>query len=300
MRLAIVALVVAGCGAGVEIGGECSLESRCVEGAVCDFTDPAGPVCIDADGDLDGDGLPNDRDFCNHVAGGEFDEDGDGIGDDCDRCPIAPPPRTPDSDDDAVDSPCDPDPDIPGDQIVVFDGFARGLPEGWTATAGWTFENGEAIATPVNESDVERIVVNLPLITLQAAVLAEYRIDDVDPLSSQNFAGVAAVDARPAGGSEIQCVGTRTGTRDRLVIDTELEINGIDFANLFSPTDSYGVGLKLDNADAGCAIFSGDEAGAAQARTLGEVSNQADLVVRGASARFSYLLVIQRVAEQPN
>src|SRR5215218_9175621 len=91
-----------GCGSST-LAGPCSLSSPCSDGEICDFTDPAGPVCIDSDGDLDGDGLPNGKDFCQHQAGGEFDEDKDGIGDDCDRCPIAPPRATPDTDGDMVD-----------------------------------------------------------------------------------------------------------------------------------------------------------------------------------------------------
>lgn len=302
MRLALALFLVVGCGAGVEIGGECDRDRPCVDDAVCDFTNPDGPpICVVADGDSDGDGIPNSRDFCLHAPGGEFDEDGDGIGDECDRCPIAPPPEEPvDTDNDDVDSPCDPDPKTDGDRIVVFDGFNKGLPAGWTASPGFTFADGEAIGAPGDSNVVERISVPLPLNTRQAAVLGTYRITSVDPLSTQNFAGVSAVDARPAGGSEIRCIGTRTGLVDRLTIDTELEIAGQNFTDLFDDDDSYGVALKLDNATAACAIISKDEAGAAQARSLGEVSNQAGLIVRGAVARFPYLLVIQRSIDGQN
>jgi hypothetical protein len=142
--------------------------------------------------------------------------------------------------------------------------------------------------------------VTLPLVTRETAVIGTYRIDSVDPLSTQNFAGVSAVDARPAGGSEIRCIGTRTGLVDRLVIDTELEINGQNFTDLFDGNDVYGVALELAGTQAACAIVSNDEGGAAQARSLGEVSSQAGLIVRGAVARFPYLLVIQRIDETQN
>ena len=73
MRFALALPFVIGCGAGVELGGECDQQRKCEDGAVCDFTDPEGAVCIDADGDLDGDGIPNRNDFCNHAPGGELD-----------------------------------------------------------------------------------------------------------------------------------------------------------------------------------------------------------------------------------
>jgi len=92
VRLALVLALAACDGASVSTGGTCSVTAPCASGSICDLTDPAGPVCISATGDLDGDGIPNGKDFCEHEAGGAHDEDNDGIGDDCDPCPIAKPP----------------------------------------------------------------------------------------------------------------------------------------------------------------------------------------------------------------
>ena len=80
------------------------------------------------------DGLPNGKDFCQHAMGGAFDEDKDGFGDDCDRCPIAAPRATPDTDGDMVDAPCDPAPTEPGDEILFFDGFGNGISAEWKPT----------------------------------------------------------------------------------------------------------------------------------------------------------------------
>src|SRR5438105_2394132 len=77
-----------GCGS-AHLGAPCSQTHPCGDDEVCDLTDPNGPICIDANGDLDGDGIPNRLDHCNHMPGGEFDEDQDGLGDECDPCPIA-------------------------------------------------------------------------------------------------------------------------------------------------------------------------------------------------------------------
>ena len=291
VRALLVAGMLAGCDDG--LGGPCSAIKHCDVG-VCDLTDPTGPICISSDGDLDGDGIRNDADFCNHQAGGEFDEDRDGVGDVCDHCPIAPPPATPDRDSDEVDSPCDPDPDVDGDRIVVFDGFNAGLPAGWKASSGFQFVAGEAIATPGDSAVVERLTAPLPLVSQQIAVLVQYRIDRVDPQATQSAVGVIAIDERPAGGATVRCVGTRTGANDLLVLDTDTAAGNRPFANLFDGASLYRVAMKLAGVDAACAMIADSETGVAQAGTGGNVMNEAGLVANGATARFQYLLVVQR------
>lgn len=292
------ALAACGGGGGVEIGGDCSQDAVCTDGAVCDFTDPDGPVCIDGTGDLDGDGLQNSKDFCNHVAGGAFDEDRDGIGDDCDKCPIAPPEDGPEPDGDDVDSPCDPDPVEPGDQIVAFSGFNDGvLPDNWMATAGWTFVGGEAIATSQSSVNNEVLVAPLPLVSRNVAVFSECRIDALDPEATTNRAGVVTVDQRPAGGTDATCVGNRAGNVDSLVLDTTLNAATRMFPaeeDLFDTADLYRLTLAINNANAGCALKSGPLTGAITADTNGESMNQGGLTAKGVTARFQYLLVVQR------
>ena len=139
----LLAIALAGCGSTLD--KPCSLDSPCDDGQVCDATAPMGAVCISADGDLDGDGLTNDKDFCHHAPGGAFDEDEDGIGDDCDSCPIAAPRATADPDGDAVESPCDPEPTEPGEEIVFFDGFGAGLTD-WNPTTDGAWHTAQAYA----------------------------------------------------------------------------------------------------------------------------------------------------------
>ncbi|MEO8702701.1 MAG: hypothetical protein ABI867_21835 [Kofleriaceae bacterium] len=293
LRVILAATLLVGCGASAELGGTCSLDDPC-DNAVCDFTDPAGPTCIERDGDLDGDGIPNNQDFCNHADGGRFDEDRDGIGDDCDRCPIAPPPSQPDSDNDTVDSPCDPDPSEDGDTIVVFEGFNEGIPSTLTATAGWQVMGGEAIGTPTAADVDEELTAALPLTSQTVAVVGQYRVDTVLAAATQSFAGVETLDERPAGGSEILCSGSRTGSIDRLLLVTDTGTSTKDFTNLFNTASVYRVALSLAGAGAGCAMIADEERGATQTSTNGELMNRAGLVVRGAVARFQYLLVVQR------
>ncbi len=288
----LIALLLSGCGA--DVGAPCSATDLCADGQVCDFTAAAGPECVDADGDDDGDGLPNSKDFCQHQAGGAYDEDLDGYGDECDRCPIAPPEATPDPDGDEVDSPCDPDKTQPGDRIVVFDGFNGGaLPDSWKATPGWTFQGGEAKLTPATPTDLATLTAPLSLVSTKIAILAKYRVDRVEAGATESAASVIGVDRRPAGVTTISCGGSRIGT-DRLSLDTGVSgaIDNMDA--LFDPASEYRVALKLEGANAQCALIAPRETGAAQANYNGEAMSEAGVSARGATVRFSYLLAVQR------
>ena len=288
----LAAMFLTGCGA--DLGGPCSLTEPCDDG-VCDLTNPEGGICVDAESDADGDGIPAKRDFCQHEMGGEYDEDLDGLGDICDACPVAAPPMSPDADRDEVDSPCDPDPSTAGEQIVLFDGFNSGAPPtGWKATAGWTFQGGEAIATPGTPTAVESLSAPLSLVSSHMAVLARYRVDRVDPAATENSAQVIAIDRRPAGITIVSCAGTRTGGMDRLVLDTGVMFASDVVNSLFDPAALYRAALKVDGAQAQCALIGDADTGAAQAMTNGENMTEAGLAAKGATIRFGYLLAVQR------
>lgn len=292
--MTVLALVLACVGCSSDVGGPCSATEPCSEG-VCDLTNPGGGECVDADGDGDGDGIPNKRDFCQHEMGGEYDEDLDGLGDICDACPIAPPPAQPDSDGDEVDSPCDPDPSTKGDTIVVFDGFNSGaLPTGWKSTTAWTFQGGEAVATPGSPTAVESLSAPLPLVSSHIAVLARWRVDRVDTTATENAVRVTAIDQRPAGTTTIACGSSRAGGMDRLVIDTGAGFAQDTVDGLFDPAGLYRGALKIDGAQAQCALIADRDTGAAQAMTNGENMTQAGLAAKGATIRFGYLLAVQR------
>jgi hypothetical protein len=108
------------------------------DGAIGDGTTsmPDGESCP---GDLDCDGVPDGSDNCPTVANADqANEDGDRFGDVCDPCPpyVDADPVI-DTDGDGVSDQCDPRPTTPGDKIVAFEGFAHGVPAGWTATGTW-------------------------------------------------------------------------------------------------------------------------------------------------------------------
>jgi hypothetical protein len=285
-------MLLAGCGA--DLGGPCSLTDPCDEG-VCDLTNPGGGICVDADSDEDGAGIPAKRDFCQHEMGGEYDEDLDGLGDICDACPIAAPPASPDSDGDEVDSPCDPDPATAGEKIAVFDGFNGGaLPTNWKASSGWTFQGGEAVATPGSPTVTESLSVALPLVSSRVAVLTRYRVDRVDTTATENSAQVIAIDRRPAGVTIVSCAGSRVGGMDRLVLDTGVMFASDTVDALFDPAALYRAALKIEGLQAQCALIGDRDTGAAQASTNGENMTEAGLAAKGATIRFGYLLAVQR------
>jgi hypothetical protein len=285
---------------GVEIGGKCSLKNPCTAGAVCDMTDPSGPVCISATGDIDGDGIPNGMDFCEHAPGGRYDEDRDGIGDECDPCPIAPPPASPDPDGDAVDSPCDPDPLTPGDQILLFDGFnGDALDTRWKATtaAAWSVVGGEAIA------DLAAVPTEDYLSTTTAgaahfALLVSYRVDQLETNTPTHLLAIAANDPRPAGVAQFECgithsdVGTGSNVLD---VQTNLNVGSTPTSAGFDPASLFELAAYSTAGNVGCtAIGDGAGLGATQAPITPDSLATAAIGARGVKARFQWVLVVGR------
>jgi hypothetical protein len=125
-------------------------------------------IAIDADNDLDHDGIPNDKDNCPTVANPlQEDSDGDGFGDACDLCPSTASRTNHDEDGDGIGDVCDDCPalanfqlDADGDGIgdacdepsgvsqrLLFDSFETIDPAIWSAADAvtWT-SNGDAAA----------------------------------------------------------------------------------------------------------------------------------------------------------
>lgn len=297
LALAIAALPACGGGGGGgnANGDACDAQTPCGTGLVCDLTDPRGPVCIDAEGDLDGDGIPNAMDKCQHMAGGEFDEDGDGIGDECDACPIAKPPKTPETDGDGVDAPCDPNPTKPGDKIALFDGFnGTAIPTGWTASsAAWTVVGGEAIMTPAG-GGLEQLIAPIPLGASQIAMLTAYRIDAVTA-GAQPMIGLEGLVKLQMGDQLYHCDSVRDDiTGDQLSIDASGATASMPFdQGLFDPAGLYRLAENLQGGSADCAVITPKQSGAVNAPRSGFLPTQVGLEARGGKTRFEYLLVVE-------
>jgi hypothetical protein len=297
-----VGLVLSACGSSVGIGDPCSLDDPCDEG-VCNLSGAADPVCVDADGDLDGDGQPNRTDFCSEKPGGPldaFDEDGDGQGDNCDACPIAPPPTRPDSDTDGVDAPCDPEPSIgdmtKGNKIVLFDGFNGGLPATLSKREGGTWEvrGGTASFTATDPTSVGIFTVTLPTLSQHLAVQAAYRVDRVDAAANQNLAGVTSIARLPLGLNTVSCSGSRIGGMDSLIVNAEAGNMSRPFLNLFDPAGFYRIAALIEGATGSCAMRANTQEGGVSATVGSEAATEAGLTARATDVRFQYLLIVQR------
>lgn len=278
-----------------QIGGPCDASNKCDDGQICDRTAQGGAMCIDASGDIDNDGIPNSKDFCQHLPGGANDEDGDGIGDECDACPIAAPGQA-DADGDAVAAPCDPDTRTSGDRILLFNGFNAAV---GNADADWKFQNGDAVVTPSAPDKEEQLVFPLATASNHMTIYAAYRIDGVATGATLADAAVASATAGlPMGESKVQCGGSRSGGSDGLLLTSVSNgapnPNTKPVTNAFNTASRYRLLQQLDRATATCVLAGDSEAnsGAIQATTDGNTPNQISLYARGATVRFSYILVV--------
>ncbi len=299
VRALLLSLLVAGCGGDSVDDGPCSLTDPCGSSAVCDFTAEGGPVCIPKDGDLDGDGLTNDKDFCQHQPGGAFDEDVDGIGDDCDRCPIAAPRSTPDTDADMVDAPCDPAPSIDGDEILLFDGFQNGLDSRWEATTetAWKVQGGEMIATLAGLPEQEFMKTNV-VGKNTIAVEASFRVDKVETGATRHLVGVYASDPRPAGVAEMACYVTKadaTPGTELVVVETNHGAMNMATSEAFNSANIYRAGATAMGTRAGCVVLTnGVPLGTLQANITADQLSQIALTAHATSVRYQYILVVGR------
>jgi hypothetical protein len=305
VRSALLLLLVGctgGSPTGAALGDACSHALPCDSDGACDFTAVGGPVCIDKNADNDGDGIPNALDLCPNVAGGvsdTYDEDGDGIGDACDKCPIAPPPKVPDLDNDDVDSPCDPDPDTPGDKILYFDGFGSAtLNAMWkpSGAAAWTPQGGELVvdANQPDEQYLELIVQPVPSFAIEAS----YRIDAVESSATTHKVGTRGFDSSPAGVANFECgvITSDVGTGDVVALETNL--NGTSSQAqipAFSTASLYESAAYATNASVECTVI-GDNTpvGSTQDQISPASLGTAALGVRAVAARFQWVLVVGR------
>lgn len=300
VRTVLLALIVVGCSdSPSNTDGPCSLTEPCSSSAVCDFTADGGPMCIPKDGDLDGDGLTNDKDFCQHQQGGAFDEDVDGVGDDCDRCPIAPPRSTPDTDTDLVDAPCDPAPSTDGDEILLFDGFQNGLDTRWMATTpgAWRVQGGEMIATLATVPDQEFMKTNV-VGKNTIAIEASYRVDKVETSAARHLVGVYATDPRPAGAANLECYVTKAdaapGT-ELVVVQSNLSSMNMPTSEAFNSANIYRVGATATGTSARCVVLAnGNPLGTVQTTITADQLSQVGLTAHATSVRYQYVLVVGR------
>lgn len=300
MRGATIAFTVlaSACSGTSTLDGPCSLTDPCDSGQVCDLTAEGGAICISGSGDVDGDGITNDKDFCQHAMGGAADEDQDGIGDDCDSCPIAPPPSSPDPDGDEVESPCDPDPHTPGDQILLFDGFLNGLDERWkpTTMGVWSVRPGELIAdlSTVNPQDYLQTTV---VAKSNTSIQASYRIDRVEASASEHVVSVVLDDPRPAGTANTSCGVKKTDqdSSERVLVETNQGAMNQLVSGAFDSARLYRAGVYVSGTKSGCAVVADQNPlGTVQATITPDQLSSVAVTARAVTVRFQWVLVVGR------
>jgi hypothetical protein len=292
----VLAIAAIGCGSST-LAGPCSLTAPCNEGEVCDHTAEGGAVCIPGDGDVDGDGLANNKDFCQHAPGGEFDEDKDGAGDECDRCPIAPPRANPDTDGDMVDAPCDPAPTEAGDEILFFDGFGKGLSANWkpTTAGAWTAANGE-LTVNLSAVGTQDYLQHNVIGKSNVAIEAGYRVDRVENSATRHLVAVYADDPRPAGTAQVQCGVSRAdaSAADIVVVQTNagsMSQPTVDPALL--TTKFYRAGAYVSGTRAGCSVIADNSPlGTVQATITADDLSSIALTAQAITVRFQYVIVV--------
>jgi hypothetical protein len=293
--LLVILLIPAACGS--SIGSTCDLQHHCGDGEVCDYGAPGGGVCLDAAEDADGDGLRNDKDFCHRTPGGDHDEDLDGIGDICDSCPIAAPRDTLDADGDAVESPCDPDPREPGDEILLFDPFTT-LDARWTPTtaSAWEVRGGEVVASLAGvaaQDSFSTVVTGRGNLSFQGS----YRVDRIEASANQHLVAVFAGDPRPAGVADVQCgVNKFDGAAGELVVvETNQAAMNTPVMGAFETASLYRAGVYITGTRAGCSVIAdGNALGIVQASITPDQLSSIALTARAVTVKFQWVLVTGR------
>lgn len=177
------------------------------------------PPDATADTDADDDGVADEDDNCPEVANpGQQDEDGDGVGNACDNCPhVANPDQANDGEaaasvevDGAGDA-CDPDPDGPGNDILLFEPFDDpAVLEDWRVFGGgiWSVTGGALQQT--STAGVHTLYF-APRSFADVAIDVSVTLDSIPPSSGTNdtnraFGALLAFASGPGSGSGYLCL----------------------------------------------------------------------------------------------
>jgi len=165
---------VAGVCGGLAVGVDAAVE---VDAAPAS-DGPSGSIV-----DRDGDGVADAVDNCPDVANpDQGNEDGDKFGDACDPCPIEASDTPSDPDGDGVAGICDPHPTTPGDHLMLFEGFHRGIPSSWQVVGTASPSGDDAVVTTVagNHTALIAPITAIANGTITAAVTIDATLGNAD------------------------------------------------------------------------------------------------------------------------
>jgi hypothetical protein len=269
-------------------GSFCETSAQPVDAAVSDAPPDAEST------DRDGDGITNDADNCPDVANADqHDEDGDSLGDVCDPCP--PSDDNTDDDDDGVANDCDPNPEMPGERILMFEGFADGVPMGWTTNGPmWMASEDDAVVT----SSGAIATATFPALGDHEAVVAGLSITSITGTGYRE----AGVQDNGGGGHADVCAVMVTGASDTTPNESLLDLflvpsgTALDRSGLgWDVGDDLVVGMSRTGTGYDCDGY--DFVSMQEAEVLGTDTTitpnpRAGLRVVSATARYHWVLVI--------
>ena len=252
------------------------------------------PIDSSTIADRDGDGVLDDTDNCPDVANADqHDEDADTAGDACDPCP--PSPTNTDADGDGVGDDCDPNPSVPGERILMFEGFAGGVPATWNAGgAQWTGSGDDAVVTSTGPV----ATATFPAPSDHEAVIAGVTITSV---TGTGYREVGVQDNGGGGYADV-CAALITGANDSTPNQPLIDLFSVPSGSAIDRSGfgwSVGDDLYVAQSRAGTTydcygydFVSQQEANAGGTDPTITPTPRAGLRVVSATARYHWLLVI--------
>ena len=257
------------------------------------FPDACVAPGIDAavDGDRDDDGLANAVDNCPDVANPtQLDEDDDDLGDVCDPCP--PLADNSDPDGDGVGGACDPNPATPGDMLVAFEGFTAPLAAGWTKSGNFATSNGIGVLTA---GDAATSLLTMPSPSAaRVEIRASVAVDAITAMGL-NLGSVNLIDRmQPATDKSIACqLSALAGglSKDLRLFDANAAAVIVEAAHAFALDTPLELRLRRNGTSYACRVTS-PTAEVAGAAAFSPASPRIGIRVRGATARFDWVMVV--------
>lgn len=304
-------LALTGCFApNAPVGAQCAppgTDQRCPLGQLCvahdgtetcELTDdlPDAGVFPDADGsevdgDGDGDGVLDSVDNCTDIANADqADEDGDHAGDVCDPCP--PFADSTDTDADGVGDECDPNPMTPGDELVMFHGFAGPLPASWATNGTLMMNDGDGALIAGDSASALVTMASPPAmhVEIRAAVVI-----DLITASGLNLGSINLVERQQPGTDKsiaCQLSGLANGLQEQLRIFDASKSLVIDTApHAFSNGTETELRLRRNGTSYTCRATEPALELAGNA-SFSPASPRIGLRVRGAAARFHWIMIV--------
>jgi hypothetical protein len=219
--LALVAVAVTSGGCRQILG----LDDLPVDAVLRTHDDARGDVAIDVivplPNDRDGDMVKDADDNCPDKPNtSQANEDGDKFGDACDPCPIDMNDTPSDPDGDGVADICDPHPNTAGDTLVLFEGFAAGVPTTWQTIGTATNGTGDVTLTTVagNHTAIVPPLAMLGNGTLTASIIVDAVVGNMGtsasitlPYNATNDDGIfCELDQDPSGTRYMSIYDTHT------------------------------------------------------------------------------------------